>query len=144
LPVALVPPRIQVDDRVINLHLFASARSSGGRLTTDTLQAGGSAHPDLSAASGLERIGGAAIPQSHVLRAGARRLLRFGKLRGLAVERCQATLLLGQERGAFFAGTRGDALNDSGKRPLALFPPAGSAGEPRSVTSQAPAGQAAD
>ena len=105
MPVALVH-HDQVDDRVINLHLF-QWRGHGGRLTTDTLQAAGRILT-CPAASGLERIE-AGDPQSHGVARRRPQLLRFASLRDLAVERCQATLLLGQE--ALLQQLADDALN---------------------------------
>lgn len=135
LPVALVH-HDQVDDRVVDLHLL-QRRGHGGRLAAGTLQAAGCVLA-FPTASGLEWIE-VGDPQRHGVARRHPQLLRFARLRDLAVERRQAALLLGQE--AFLQQLADDAFDWLRQTPFAL-PAAGSAAnqvrhEPRALPGAA-------
>ncbi len=123
LPVALVH-HDQVDDRVVDLHLF-QRRGDWWRNTTHTLQVAGGIL-SFPAASGLERVE-AGDPQSHGVARRHPQLLRFARLRNFAVERRQGALLLGQE--ALLQQLADDALDRFRQAPFA-FAAARPAGQP--------------
>jgi hypothetical protein len=93
LPVALVH-HDQVDDCVVDLHLL-QRRGDGRRNTTNTLQVRDASCPSRRS-SDLERIE-AGDPQRHRVARRHPQLLQLARPRNFAVERRQATLLLGQE-----------------------------------------------
>ena len=132
LSVALVHDD-QVDDRVVDLHLF-QRRGHGGWHAAGTLQAAGRLLT-FSAAHGSHRVE-VGDPPSHGIARRYPKLLRFARLCDLAVERRQAALLLDQE--ALLQQLADDAFDRFRETPLA-FPAAGSAGsQVRQETSALP------